>query len=380
VTAMVMAPAIAEVLGSGSVETGTAGHVPVWLDRLAQWSWRGLIAVAVAAVAIELLVVPIFSAPVVIALIVACAMKPAQDRLVGRGLRPTLSATLVTLISGAFVAALLAVTFVTVVQQLPEILAEAAAGANNLGLGTGPADLVATIAPTLLANAGSIVSNAASISVALVTAALLTFFFLRDGGSWWGRLLARVPPGRREIVGTSGAKAARILNGSTLGTGLVSLVAGALEFLLMTLLGLPLAFPVGVLTFFGGFIPYVGNFIATGIAFLIALAVGGPGTVAVMAVFTVAINILVGNFVAPMVLGRTVSIHPAVVLLAAPAGAAIGGLIGMFLIVPVIAIVSATWRSVLRLLEPDEDPVTNIEEPRAAAAQAGRPATVPAPG
>src|SRR4029077_17814948 len=180
------------------------------------------------------------------------------------------------------------------------------------------------------------------------------------------------------IVGTSGAKAARILNGSTLGTGLVSLVAGGLQFLLMTLLGLPLAFPVGVLTFFGGFIPYIGNFIATGLGFLIALAVGGPGTVAVMAVFTVIINIVIGNFVAPLVLGRTVSIHPAVVLLAAPAGAAIGGLIGVFLIVPVIAIVSATRRAVLRLLEPDDDVVTNAEEARDATARPSRPATVPA--
>jgi len=97
----------------------------------------------------------------------------------------------------------------------------------------------------------------------------------------------------------------------------------------------------------------------------------------VMAIFTVVINIVIGNFVAPLVLGRTVSIHPAVVLLAAPAGAAIGGLIGMFLIVPVIAIVSANWRSVLRLLEPDEDAVSDTDETPTATA---RPATVPAPG
>jgi predicted PurR-regulated permease PerM len=375
-----MAPAIADVLGEGSIEKRGAGPVPVWLDRLAQWSWRGLIVVAVIAVALQLLVAPLLSAPVVIALVVACAMKPAQDGLVARGVGPTPAALLITTLSGVVVIAVLAATFVSVIRELPAILDEAAAGANSLNLGTGPADIVGSIAPTLLTNAGSIASNVASISVALVTAALLTFFFLRDGGGWWSRVLGRVPDGRREIVGTSGAKAARILNGSTLGTGLVSLVAGGLQFLLMTLLGLPLAFPVGVLTFFGGFIPYIGNFIATGLGFLIALAVGGPATVVVMAIFTVVINIVIGNFVAPLVLGRTVSIHPAVVLLAAPAGAAIGGLIGMFLIVPVIAIVSATWRSVLRLLEPDEAAVGDVEEKRTAAAKHGRRATVPAPG
>jgi predicted PurR-regulated permease PerM len=55
------------------------------------------------------------------------------------------------------------------------------------------------------------------------------------------------------------------------------------------------------------------------------------------------------------VLGKTVSIHPAIVLLAAPAGAAIGGLIGMFLIVPMNAIFLATWRSLIRLFDPAED-------------------------
>jgi predicted PurR-regulated permease PerM len=243
---------------------------------------------------------------------------------------------------------------VTVVQQLPQIIQAAGQGAADIDLGTSPPDLVGSIGPTLVDNAGLIVSNSAAISVALVVAALLTFFFVRDGGGWWSRLVARIPADRRQIVGESGAKAARILNGSTLGTGLVSLVAGTLQVVMMTLLGLPLAFPVGVLTFFGGFIPYIGGAIATGLGFLIAIAFGSPATIALMAIFTVVINIVIGNFVAPLVLGKTVSIHPAIVLLAAPAGAAIGGLIGMFLVVPMIAIFMATWRSVIRLFDPHQ--------------------------
>jgi putative heme transporter len=141
---------------------------------------------------------------------------------------------------------------------------------------------------------------------------------------------------------------------------------------MMALLGLPLAFPVGVLTFFGGFIPYVGGAIATGLAFLIALAFGTPTTIVLMAIFTVVINIVIGNFVAPLVLGRTVSIHPAIVLLAAPAGAAIGGLIGMFLVVPIIAIVMATWRSVIKLFDPHDDQSGSAaRRPRATSNRAG---------
>ena len=38
----------------------------------------------------------------------------------------------------------------------------------------------------------------------------------------------------------------------------------------------PLALPLAVLSFFGGFIPYFGSFITTGIAFLVTIAVGSP--------------------------------------------------------------------------------------------------------
>ncbi|MEI8335013.1 MAG: AI-2E family transporter, partial [Chloroflexota bacterium] len=105
-----------------------------------------------------------------------------------------------------------------------------------------------------------------------------------------------------------------------------------------------------VLSFFGGFIPYIGSFITTGIAFLVTVAVGSPTDIAVMAVFTIVFNIVQGNFVAPLVYGRAVSLHPAVVLIAIPAGSTIAGVFGMFIVVPFIGVVAATWRTVLFVL------------------------------
>jgi predicted PurR-regulated permease PerM len=121
----------------------------------------------------------------------------------------------------------------------------------------------------------------------------------------------------------------------------------------MALLGLPLALPIGVLTFFLTFIPYIGDLIATVLGFLVAVAVGDATTIILMGVFTVVINIVQGNIIAPLVYRRTVSLHPAIVLMAAPAGAALGGMIGMFLIVPFLGIIAATWRTVLRLFDPE---------------------------
>ncbi|HSS35156.1 MAG TPA: AI-2E family transporter, partial [Patescibacteria group bacterium] len=50
-----------------------------------------------------------------------------------------------------------------------------------------------------------------------------------------------------------------------------------------------------------------------------------------------------------LVYGKAVNLHPAIVLMAIPAGAALAGVVGMFLAVPFIGVIAATWRTVLRL-------------------------------
>ena len=75
-----------------------------------------------------------------------------------------------------------------------------------------------------------------------------------------------------------------------------------------------------------------------------------------MAIYTLVFNIVQGNFVAPLVYGKTVSLHPAIVLLAIPAGGQTAGIIGMFLIVPFLGVVAVTWRLVLHVFDPDDAP------------------------
>ena len=47
-----------------------------------------------------------------------------------------------------------------------------------------------------------------------------------------------------------------------------------------------------------------------------------------MIVWTLVFNIVTGNIVTPLVYGRMVHLHPAIVLVAIPAGAAIAGMLG----------------------------------------------------
>ncbi len=83
----------------------------------------------------------------------------------------------------------------------------------------------------------------------------------------------------------------------------------------------------------------------------------------ILAIWTITFNLVQGKVVAPVVYGRTTNIHPAIVLLAIPAGSAAAGILGMFLVVPVIGVVAATWRAVLHVMGADPPPQKVAEAP-----------------
>ena len=107
------------------------------------------------------------------------------------------------------------------------------------------------------------------------------------------------------------------------------------------------------------------GFVSTGLAFLIAVAYGDATTVLIMGIYTIVFNIVQGNIVTPLVYRRAVHLHPAVILLAIPAGGALGGIAGMFLAVPVLAIIETARRPIMRVLDdlPDADPGEEVQAP-----------------
>jgi predicted PurR-regulated permease PerM len=118
-------------------------------------------------------------------------------------------------------------------------------------------------------------------------------------------------------------------------SAVVSVVIG----LAALLMGLPLVFTIMVVNFIGGYIPYIGAFLGGGLAVIIALGDGGLPQAAVMLVVVLASNLLLENFVEPKVMGRSLDIHPLVVLVVTALGGLVGGIVGLILAVPAYVIV-----------------------------------------
>ena len=141
-----------------------------------------------------------------------------------------------------------------------------------------------------------------------------------------------------------------ILGGYMIATGVLGGFNAITGWVIMVLLGLPLALPIAVLSFLGGFIPYIGQAATSLLAFFVAVKYGTTQDVVIMGLYTIVMNVVQGSFIAPLVYGRAVSIHPAIVLLAIPAGGELAGVLGMFLAVPVVGVFAAVWRNLLTAL------------------------------
>ena len=210
--------------------------------------------------------------------------------------------------------------------------------------------LAETFGGNLVATIASALEAIATIGVVLLLSALLSFYFLRDGSRGWARVIQRASDWRREALGRVGQDAVGILGGYMFGTALISAVGAVSQLAIMLILDLPFAVPIAVLSFIACFIPYYGGFVTTGLAFLIAVGFGSPTQIVIMFIYTIVFNLVQGNIVTPLVYNRAVNLHPAVVLLAIPAGGAVAGVAGMFLAVPILAVIAATWRTVLYVL------------------------------
>ena len=114
------------------------------------------------------------------------------------------------------------------------------------------------------------------------------------------------------------------------------------------MIGVPLALPLTVLTFVAAFVPVLGATVAGAVATLVALAAGGPVDALLVLAAVIVVQQVEGNVLEPLIMGRALRLHPAVVLVAVTAGAITGGVAGAMVSVPLTAVVYQVTRTALR--------------------------------
>ncbi|MDF2991541.1 MAG: putative permease [Microbacterium sp.] len=178
----------------------------------------------------------------------------------------------------------------------------------------------------------------ASFVTGFVLMVVILFFFLKDGPRMWEFILRPFRGAHYDRARRIGDKTVTVLGSYMRGTASVAAVDAIGIYIGLLILQVPLALPLAVLVFLLAFIPIVGAVTAGILAALVALVTNGPIVALIVVGVVVLVNQLEGNFLQPVLMGRTMKLHSFVVLVVLAGGTAIGGILGTLLAVPLTAV------------------------------------------
>lgn len=350
--------------GSSAAAASTPG---IWHDpfgRAAVRAGQALVLGAAGAVVLWLLVtLRLVVVPLVIAAIIASAVSPLMRALRVRGV-PAALAAIAALVAGLGVVGLLVWLIVAAVrdewrelgdqavqgfQELETFLVEGPLSISQAQLQQGREAVVEVLSGEEV-RAGVIGGAvlAFEVIVGMFLAIVILFFLLKDGPRIWRFLLRPVSEVHRRRMLLVGERAVDVLGGYVRGTAIIAVVDAVIIGIALVILRVPLALPLAVLVFLGAFIPLAGATISGTFAALVALVANGWVTAVIVVAIVVAVNQIEGDVLAPLVLGRAVSLHPLAILLALTGGAIVAGILGALLAVPITAVV---WTGILAWAE-----------------------------
>jgi predicted PurR-regulated permease PerM len=364
--------------GPEPTEERARPEVPPALARLAAWSWRLLVVLAAAGLLLFLLItLKVIVVPVIVALFLATLLVPLVHWLEARGWKH-LPAVLAVFVGAVLLLAGIIAGFVPLIgneldtlrQRADEGVAEVQRFIASRPFGLSEEDLnryLEQARQRFTENSSGLTRGAVhgvtligEVITGLILTLFLTFFFVKDSERFTRWILDFAGRHREGHLREVGVRAATAVSGYLRGQASVGLVDAVFIGIGLAIVGVPLVIPLAFLTFVAAFLPLVGAFVAGALAALVALVTKGLTAALIVVGITVLVQQLEGHLLAPLLLGRAVSLHPVVIILALAAGSILGGIIGAFLAVPIAAVVTAVG-TYLRGDEPIGEPAERGE-------------------
>jgi len=233
-------------------------------------------------------------------------------------------------------------------------------------------DQVISTLQLLIGRAGNLVGTLASATASLFGwgffVLIITYFVLADIG--------KVPnpqsfinfPGYSYDIQRMSKSIERIWNAFLRGQLTIVIMVIISYLILLSILGVRYAFALAILAGIARFVPYIGPLITYIVMALVTLFQGGNYFnlqpvfyTALVIVLSIFMDQIYDNLVVPRVMGRSLGVHPAAVLVVAIIAANLIGLIGLLLAAPVLATVNLVGRYTIRKMF-DRNPWIDTED------------------
>lgn len=177
---------------------------------------------------------------------------------------------------------------------------------------------------------------------------LLVYYLLRDEASLKRSVLLLFPKKHRSFVARVGSEMDRTLGAYLRGMLLICFLVALMSYIGLLLVGVDFALILGIIAGITNIIPYFGPLIGAVPAVLIAL-LESPALALKVIIVLVVVQQIESQVIAPQVLGRSLGLHPLVVIFVLLLGGKFFGLVGLIFAVPFTALLRILFRHFIDL-------------------------------
>lgn len=199
-----------------------------------------------------------------------------------------------------------------------------------------------TLVEPVLTGLSATFANVIGVATSLINLLLIPFFvyyILKDAGHLENRVLMLVPLRHRTIISDVVSKVDQALSNFVRGQLVVCFSMSLLYVVGFSLLGIPSALSLGILSGFGHLVPYIGTFLAGLLTCTLALS-DVPSLMhlgLVIGVYVI-VQSIESFYLTPFVLGERLDLHPFLVIVGLLVGHHLLGILGVILTVPFLAV------------------------------------------
>ncbi|MDF2679905.1 MAG: family transporter [Brevibacillus sp.] len=179
--------------------------------------------------------------------------------------------------------------------------------------------------------------NSVGKVLAYAVVPFIAFYLLKDMKELHEAGMSIIPRGYRKQVLSVLRDINESLGNYIHGQMMVALIVGLFAYLGYWLVGMPYPFVLATFVCLTNIIPYIGPLIGAAPAVVVALTISTKMLLFVLVV-NIVIQVVEGNILSPNIVGRSLHLHPLLIIMALLAGEAIGGIIGLIVAVPVLAV------------------------------------------
>jgi predicted PurR-regulated permease PerM len=180
--------------------------------------------------------------------------------------------------------------------------------------------------------------------VQLFSILVVTFLLLMDGPRILEFFYRQMPAQREARVRAVATDISDAISGYVFGNFVISVLAGTVTYATLEILDVPFAAPLAVMFGLFDLVPLIGATLGGILIGIVTAFVDFPTALIVWAIVAVGYQQVENNIIQPVIYGRTVQIHPLVVIVAVLIGATLLGVLGALVAIPAAAAIQSVVR------------------------------------